>query len=85
MRNVPLLEPVEPEFKVPTTACSNYVHYQLLLDTDVERCPNCGRKLWRSPRSKCAAHAVYACHECYSIQEIVEFALKREFGGRHLP
>ena len=63
-------------------ACSNYIHYQLLLDTDVERCPNCGRKLWRSPRSKCSAHAVYACQDCFSAVQISEFTQQRMFNER---
>jgi len=48
----------------------------------VERCPSCGRKLWRSPSSKCAAHAVYACQECFSAVQISEFAQQRRFSER---
>src|SRR6266436_181330 len=70
------------ETREPEAACSNYIHYRLILDTTVERCPNCGRRLWRCPSSKCAAHAVYACQDCFSAVQISEFTQQRIFNER---
>ena len=52
-----------------TPTCANFVHYRLILDTDVERCPNCGRKLWRSSPQKCSRHAVWCCPEPGCVSE----------------
>lgn len=73
-----------PEVKPATRGCSNYVHYRLILDTDVERCPSCGRILYRKPRSSCAAHSVYCCPDCFTQEEIAEFAWKRAGAYYHV-
>jgi predicted amidophosphoribosyltransferase len=54
-----------------TTAapCTIHSHYLLIKDTDAERCPNCGRKLWRRPPTTCARHSVHACGECFTEEE----------------
>jgi DNA-directed RNA polymerase subunit RPC12/RpoP len=58
------------------THCTNNFHY-LLMNTDAERCPICGRKLWRRPPTKCALHAVYACSECFTLEQF----FKLRFGA----
>jgi len=53
----------------PAPPCTMHSHYLLIRDTDAERCPNCGRKLWRRPPTKCERHSVYACSECFSPEQ----------------
>ncbi len=54
------------------TACTMHTHYLLVRDTDVERCPTCGRKLWRSPPQKCSRHGVWFCAEpgCFTENDL---------------
>lgn len=49
--------------------CTIHSHFLLIRDTDTERCPNCGRKLWRRPPTKCERHSIFACSECFSDEE----------------
>ena len=57
-----------------TRGCSNYVHYRLAIDTNVERCPNSDRKLWRQPPQKCAKHGVWWCPEgCFTPEQLAAF------------
>ena len=62
-----------PEVK-PARGCSNYAHYRLAIDTNIERRPNCDRKLWRRPPQKCAKHGVWFCAEgCFTQEQFATF------------
>ena len=62
-----------PEVK-PAGGCSNYAHYRLAIDTNIERRPNCDRKLWRRPPQKCAKHGVWFCAEgCFTQEQFATF------------
>jgi len=50
--------------------CTKDSHYVLTRDTDADRCPTCGRKLWRSPPQKCSRHGVWHCPDCFSDKEL---------------
>jgi predicted RNA-binding Zn-ribbon protein involved in translation (DUF1610 family) len=65
----------------PEAACTMHSHYLLMINTDAERCPICGRKLWRSPPQKCSRHGVWHCPECFSeddLQALRAFKLHEE-------
>ena len=82
MNDAAVTAPAPAEVK-PARGCSNYVHYRLAIDTNIERCPNCGGVLHRgAQKSKCRAHGTYACNQCFSFEEIAEFARYREATGR---
>jgi hypothetical protein len=45
-------------------------------------CVDCRRPLYPAPKSKCRNHSVYACRECFSVEQISEFAQQRMFSRR---
>jgi hypothetical protein len=56
-----------------TTPCSNHSHFLVIRDTDAERCPTCGRRLWRKSPQKCSRHGVWFCAEgCFTEAQLRE-------------
>lgn len=41
-------------------------------------CVDCRRPLFPFPKNKCCAHAVYCCPDCYTPEQIAEFAEQRK-------
>src|SRR6266849_10631671 len=66
---------IAKEVTPAATYCTHHSHYLLILDTDAERCPTCGRKLWRRSPQKCVRHEVWHCPDCFSEKDIQD--LKR--------
>lgn len=40
-------------------------------------CVDCRRPLFPFPKNKCKAHAVYCCPDCFTVEEIAEFAWEK--------
>ena len=65
-----MTQATESKEVTPATHCTFHSHYLAIVNTDTERCPTCGRKLWRRSPQKCVHHDIWHCPDCFSEKDI---------------